>query len=253
MADFSTSLRNIAVAWLKGPNGNALLTSVTTLLNGVSGWAVQGVRARYPSTAPPDALGYIGNDRNLERGPAQTDEGYSVQLRRAFDTWRVAGNASTVLRQLAAYFTGIAQPPLRLVADRATWHEYNWSTDVVTKTKVGTNWTWDSLTGTRWFRGWVIIDSTSGPWTRRKWGVGGGKWGSSGATWGSSATHDEVQSIFRIVKKWKPAHVHAIYVIVIFNGPLFRRTDAAPPNPNGNYDVISNRNTGATYWHMSTA
>lgn len=253
MADFSTSLRAIAVAWLKGPTADALLTSPTTVLNALAGWAVQGVRAKFPDLAPPDALGYIGNDRNLERGPAQTDAGYAVQLRRAFDTWRVAGNASTVLRQLAAYFAGAATPPLRVVSDSAIWHEYDWPTNGVTKTKVGTNWQWDGLTGTRWWRGWVIINSTSGPWTRHLWGSGGDRWGSSGRTWGSSATRSEVESIIRIVKKWKPAHVHAIYVIVTFDNTLFRRTDNSPPNPNGDYDNPVNRDTRAIYWHVSTA
>lgn len=235
MADFASSLRAIAVSWLNGPIGNALITPMTTMINGLASWATNGVWARFPDLAPPDALGYIGNDRNLERGPAQTDAGYATQLRKAFDTWRVAGNASTVLRQLAAYFTGIASPPLRAVSDSSIWHEYDYVTDAVTKTIVGTNWTWDGFTGTRWWRGWVVIDSSVAPWAIDLWAADE-FWG-DGGTWGSTASYDEVISILRVVNKWKPAHVHNVYVIVTFDASLFERTDASPPNPSGTSDT----------------
>lgn len=246
-ANFADSIRAIAPAWLKGPIADALLTGPGTVMNALATWAVAGVRARYPSTAPPDALGYIGNDRNLERGPAQTDDGYRVQLRRAFDTWRVAGNASTVLRQLAAYFTGVASPPMRTVTDAAVWHEYSYITEQVTKTIDGTNWTWDGFTGTRWWRGWVILDSTAAPWTIDVWN-NDALWG-DGGTWGTSASYDEVISVLRIVAKWKPAHVHNVYVIVTFDPSLLERTDASPPNPSGTSDTPGWRSPlAAAFW-----
>lgn len=245
--NFVESIRAVAVAWLKGPVADALLTAPATMLNAWADWATAGVRQRYPSEASPEALGYIGNDRNLERGPAQTDPGYAAQLRKAFDTWRVAGNASTILRQLAAYFTGLATPPLRAVSDSAVWHEYVYATDTATKTIVGTNWTWDAFTGTRWWRGWIIIDSSSAPWTIDEWD-NNSFWG-DGGTWGTNATFEEVVSVLRVVNKWKPAHVHNVYVIVTFDASLLERTDASPPNPNGTSDTPLWRfDLAAAFW-----
>lgn len=245
--NFVDLIRKIAPSWLQGPIADALLTAPGTMLNAWANWATNGVRARFPSEAPSDALGYIGNDRNLERGPAQTDDGYREQLRKAFDTWRRAGNPTTILRQLAAYFAGTATPPLRTVTDAAVWHEYSYVTDDATKTIVGDNWTWDAFTGTRWWRGWVIIDSSAAPWTIDRWGDPG-DWG-DGGTWGSSATYDETISILRVVNKWKPAHVHNVNVIVTFDASLFERTDASPPNPNGNgEDSAWRASVDAAFW-----
>lgn len=235
-ATFRNALLESAPSWLRGPVSDAFLGAIGTMLDGWAEWGWYAVRARYPEEAPPDALGYIGNDRNLERGPAQTDPGYAAQLRRAFDTWRVAGNAGTVLRQLAAYFTGIATPPLRAVSDGAIWHEYAYGPpEAVTKTVVGTNWDWDGYAGTRWWRGWVILDSTDGPWAIDEWSDDE-FWG-DGGTWGTTASYEEVISILRIVRKWKPAHVHNVYVIVTFDPSLLERTDTSPPNPDGTSDT----------------
>lgn len=249
----------ISTPWLRKKVGGGLLYAKGLILDALTDWLSIGVKARFPDQAPPDALGFIGNDRQIDRGPAEPDSGYKTRLRRASDTWRNAGGGRTILTQLAAYFTGIAQPPLRLVSDSSVWHVYDWATGLVARSKPSpANWIWDSLTGVRWWRGWVIIDSSSGPWTRHKWGSGG-KWGSSGTTWGSSATKQEVISIARIINKWKPAHVATsfpatdapqgvVWVVVCFSSTLFRSTDTAPPNPNGNYDVAANRDPNATYW-----
>lgn len=253
------SILAIAVPWLTKKVGGGILYATQTVSDSLEQWLSAGIAARFPDTAPPDALGLIGNDRQIDRGPTEPDRGYGIRLRQSNGTWRNAGGGRTLLTQLAAYFTGSATPPMRLVSDSSIWHVYDWATGITTRTAVSpANWIWDSLTGTRWWRGWVIIDSSSGPWTRHKWGAGG-KWGSSGTTWGSSATKGEVLSIAKLINKWKPENVGTsfpaadapqgvIWVVVCFSSTIFRQTDTSPPNPNGNYNVAANRDPGATYW-----
>lgn len=225
--------------WQQGPVGGGILYAIRAVLDALSDRVREGVRLRFPGYGSPTALGYIGNDRNIERGPSQTDDGYTVQLQKAFDTWRNAGGARTILSQLRYYFAPDIGPPMRLVSNSAVWHEINTSTGVTTKYVVGTNWDWDG-DATKWWRGFVILDGT-GLWTLDRWGDPG-DWG-DGGVWGSNMSYGEAVSLLNIVKKWKPANVYVPAFIVTFDPTLFERTDASPPNPNGNGEDSSWRAT----------
>jgi hypothetical protein len=248
MASFRDSIRAIAVEWLLDEVNEKILFACGLMIDGIAEWCYLARNARYPDICPPDALSHLGNDRQIERGPNQTVDGYRVQIRRAFDTWANAGGGRTILGQLAAYFVGAATPPMRLVSDAAVWHEYDWTTGLVTKTVVGDNWEWDANTGVRWWRGWAIIDSSDGPWENDGLWGDPGTWG-DGGTWGSTATSEEVAAIRRVVNKWKPGNVYNVDVIVVFDSGILRRTDTSPPNPSGNgADPVWRMALDAAFW-----
>lgn len=243
-----TTLRDMIAAlsppWLLDDEvGRPLMGAFGTVLDEHFDWAKQGVKLAFAGAGDASQLAYIGNDRNIERGPTQTDQGYAAQLTKAFDTWANAGGARTILSQLRLYFAPSNGPTIRAVSGNAVWHEINPSTGVVIRTNVGTNWDWGD---NRWWRGWVIIDGT-GRWTLIDWGAF--TWG-DGTVWGSSMSEGEARDINNIVKKWKPANVFA-QVIVIFDSTLFERTDISPPNPNGNGDDLAWRaSLDATFLEM---
>lgn len=216
-------------------------------LDALAQWMVEGQQASMPGIGTPDALPYIARDRNLDRGPNETNTSFATRLSSAFDTWATAGSPGTLLQQLAVFFTPSTATPLRLVSNNATWHTINLTTGVVTRTQAA-NWTWDGLASTAWFRGWVIIDSTAGPWLPDYWSsTDSSTWG-DGGTWGSNATLSDVAFIKSIVDKWRPANV-AAQVIVTFSSTLFRPTDTSPPNPSGTSDTPAWRvGTNALYW-----
>ncbi len=217
----------LAPSWLQTGVGGALLRSVGTVLDGLVARTNEGVKLRMPGIASPTALGYIGNDRNIERGPSQPDTPYALQLSKAFDTWRNAGGARTILGQLRYYFAPDDGPPMRAVSNSAVWHEIDPVTGIVTKTVDGTNWNWDDLT--RWWRGWIIIDGTD-RWLIDHWDDGG-TWG-DGGVWGSNMTEADARSFKRIIKKWKPANVYA-KPIITFDPDLFEVTDVLADNVDG--------------------
>lgn len=249
---FRDTIRNLAPPWLLEQVGEGVLYAKGMVFDVLQTWLSTGIQARFPDSAPEDALGYIGNDRQLDRGPWELASTYRVRLRKAFDHFQTWGNAETMIRQLVAFFNDSGYTPaIRTVTDKAVWHEYDWGTGAVNRTKVTpSNWKWDAQAGTfaKRNRGWVIIDSTAGPWARVKWGGYGVKWGMRNRPWGSNATKQEVQSIRNLIRKWKPAHINCLYVLVVFDPSLFERTDTAPPNPNSNYDTPYAWNQGATYW-----
>lgn len=213
----------------------------------------EGIKLRMPGVGNPEALPYIGNDRQIDRGPYESDATYIERLKDAFDTWKKAGSVAVVLEQLRYYFAdGPLVPPIRAVADRGVWHEIDPVTAAITKTVASpSNWEWDAHTGSRWWRGWIIIDSSAGPWTTWQIGTSGKKIGEAGLTIGSTAKTHEVAEIRKRVLKWKPQHVDAKHVIVTFASTDFEATDppGAPDMPAGEYDNPVNRKRPGCYWH----
>lgn len=245
--------------WLLRRVAGRLLWSVGLILDTKNELTRQGVKARMPGVGTPTALPAIGDDRLIDRGPEEPEDNYALRLSSAFDTWRSAGNAIRLLENLRAYF--LPNPlPLRLVSDRSVWHQIDQTTGIVTRQKgddLGAdNWHWDPFAAGsppfRWWRGWVIIDA-SAMWTQWLVGelpIGSGVIVGDGHTVGSTATPEQVASIRRIVRRFKPAHAHVYSIIVTFVDGLFSQhkqlTDA--PMPNGNYHRLENRSTDAIYW-----
>lgn len=247
------SIAAIVPEWLDGFVAKRLMWSIGLVLDADWTLTEEGIKARMPGVGTPEALPYIGADRLIDKGPAESNESYAARLSSAFDTWRGAGNPYKLLEQLRSYFLP-SPPALRVVSDNSIWHEIDPTTGDVTRTKVSPrNWVWDpfaaDLTDTpRWHRGWVIIDSSNGPWSQWMLGEPGVTLG-DGHTLGSTATVDEVASVQRIVRRWKPQHVHAMHVIVTFDPTLFRTINApGSPMPSGDYDQYDNRAPDAAYW-----
>lgn len=215
--------------WLRDKVGGGILYAMRSVLDALVDKNKQGVRLRFPTHAEESALGYIGNDRLMERGPTQPTESYRSDLRLAFDIWRNAGGPRTILQRLRNFFNPANGPPMRLVSNSATWHEIDPPTGVVTEYVVGSNWNWNNDPSSWWW-GWAIIEGDT-LWTLDVWGDPG-DWG-DGGVWGSDMTYNWAVSIRSIIAKWKPANVYVRYPIVTFDPGLFDRTDTAPPNPNG--------------------
>ncbi len=251
-------VRPIAPPWLADGVGGKILDSVCDELDEIHSRVRQGIKARFPGVGTPTALPYIGRDRKIERGLVEDDDTYAARLPGAFDEHATRGNPHTLLRQLRAFLAGTAVPKIRVVNDRAVWHEIDCTTGVVTRTiAVTSNWKWDAYAkgvapaGTqRWWRAWVIIDMSSGPWAGPPaYGdpitYGDGTlFGLSGAT----ATRENLERLKRLCKTWKPQGAHLVHIITTFDGSLFRPSNAPGGSmPAGTFDEPTNRPTAAAY------
>jgi hypothetical protein len=244
---FRDSILAVSPPFLLGPIGTAVQVAEGEIIDALADWETEGVEASMPGIGTPDALYLCGIDMSMDRNPGDTDDHYAFRIQRSVDSHQVQGNGPELLRQLVAWFFPSITTPVRLVSDSAVWHEIDEVTGVVTKTNVGNNWTWDAFTGVRWWRGWVIIDSSVSPWVIDLWGDPG-DWG-DGGTWGSSATLEQVSQIRRVVEQWKPANIIAKSIIVTFDASLFERTDTAPPNVNGTgEDSVWRAAQDAIFW-----
>jgi hypothetical protein len=241
------SAYNISPPFLQGFVGQRLMYALTVQADAIYEACWQGVRARFPGLGTPTALKYIGADRNLDRYAADTDDEYAARLRAAFDTWRTAGSAASILNQLAAYF---GNPPgpffIRIVTNSGVW--YTWQNGTVTRhVSTPNNWNWDGV-ATRWWRFWVIVDcSSASPFAREgTWGDGQ-LWG-DGGTWGSTAQLTDVAALQSILRKWKPANTYCANIILSFDNTLFDPSLSAgdPKLPDGNFGNWGKQVSGVT-------
>lgn len=235
MPTLRDSLDSIAPPWLQRTVGVRLLYALAIQLDAYWVMAEQGVKARFPGTVA-GALPYNGADRDLPRYLGEPDADYAARLRDAHRSARAWGSARELISQvqIASKWISAVATPVRTVSEQgahasAVWDERASLTGSFVHTRVApTNWQWD--TNDRWWRTWLIIDSTAGPWqTDGTWGSPG-VWG-DGGTWGSTATVAQVQQLEDLVRKWKRAG-STVQIIVTFASTLLESSDAAPPNPN---------------------
>jgi hypothetical protein len=237
MTNHREQIAEISPPWLREEVGGTILRAVGTVLDALGERTAQAAKLGFPQVGPPSSLGYIGNDREIERPPGQSEAGYALQLREAFDTWRSAGAAWRMLTQMRLFFTPANGPGMRAVAEGrggiAIWHNINPVTGVVTRYEQTDNWNWKDLPDEHPLRqGWVVVDCV-GYWTPDHWGDAG-DWG-DGGVWGSDMTEAEVQAFNGIMAKWKPQGTWA-QIILIFDSSLFELTDPLAANVDGDGD-----------------
>ncbi len=251
------SVQRISPPWLADGTAKRILWGTGLVLDAMREKVRQGVKARFPGEGTPQALPYLERDRLIYRGIDEPDATFATRLSGAFGAWQVAGSPHELLRQLRAHFLATTVAAIRVVSDRGVWHAIDMTTGIVTRTIASpSNWTWDAYSfevatpGTqRHWRGWVVIDMSAGPWAPPPvYGTPGLYYG-GGAVYGlSGATENDVLSLQRLVRTWKPKHMHVVNIIATFDASLFNPADAPGyPMPDGTFDDPSNRPTDAAY------
>lgn len=225
--------------WLVRPNGLRFVYSIAVQLDAFWQLAREGVKAKLPGVTgyPATALPYVGSERELDRYEGESDAVYADRIRYAHDRHRGKGGPRELINQLQTMCAGLSSSavPVRAVSNAGRWwSRASQSAEFAQTFSSPNNWVWDAYTA-RWWRGWVVIDSTIAPWVKDMWGDPG-VWG-DGGTWGSNATVAQVASVESIVRKWKSAH-ETIQIIVLFDSTVFDPTDTSPPNPNGTSDTF---------------
>jgi hypothetical protein len=186
-----------------------------------------GHLARFPETAPADALAALGRDRRVVRGFAESEASYRARVLLWLDDRRKAGNPFALLQKLAEY-TG-PLPSFRTVDARGNW--YSRAADGTESFELAqANWNWDdrptTVDGrTRWSRFWVIV-YPNGLWTESAydWGDPGAEWGDLTGSWGSTATAEQAATMRAIVADWKPAGTRCVNIILALDPSSFPPT-----------------------------
>lgn len=199
--------------WLHGTWGTKLIETIGAVFDSAYNAAFEAGAAGLldAPTFPADALALIGNERNIERYPAETNDQYRARVKDAWASWSEAGT-------------------MRLAEEL----DYLGFTAEI-KENFTAGWDWDGDSD-NWSRIWIVI--TEHPWEPIHFGDSGLYLGSG--VIGCDATQDEAGTLLRLIRKWKPGHTFPITVVVMDE-------DWASEQPDGTWDDPANRSDTAIY------
>jgi hypothetical protein len=242
---FRRAFRYLMPSWLTTGEGEQVHFSLGIVIDAFAERWRQGVLARFPGYAPPDALAAIGRDRKLIRGLGESDEDYAARLVTWLSKHRVRGNPYALLEQVQAYLQAAVR--VRTVDVRGNWYTREFD-GVESAVLAAGNWDWDARDASRWSSFWLIIypAGATDPWAitpltigdANLWGGTVGKFDGLGnlkdppLTVGTTAEPEHISKIRTIVREWQPDGTRCEWIIIAFNSSSFAPTEAAEPLPN---------------------
>lgn len=224
-----------APPWLQGPNGTAWLDSHGAIEDQVVDDAIQAVKCRMPEECPADALAAIGKERGIPRGPADSNAVYGTRLRKAWETWSLAGSPLAILLALEVQgYDSTAGNPV-IVTQNGNAYTLDPDTTLepderLVTTKLGTN---PAIGGIRPLaagsHAWWSFDATgldaNNDQYNSRFGLIfqaplPGTWTSivSPPTAVSAPDIDEVNTIIRTIHQWKPSKATCMWITVADSG-----------------------------------
>lgn len=112
---FEAQAIRLSPPWLLRPTGAATMRAIAQQLDALADRVTLGVKARFPSLAPEDALSQIGKDRRIQRGPAEPADSYAKRLQIWWDSHRTEGGPYALLGQLYWFWKPTLDVPIEYV------------------------------------------------------------------------------------------------------------------------------------------
>ena len=216
---FRDAIRQKSPPWLQRGRAEKILYAMAIHLDGLTDALVAAIKMRFPGLYSPESLPYLGRDRRISRGRAETDGVYAGRLRRWLDDHPVRGGPYALLAQLHAHF---APNNFEIHLVYRSGRRFVMTADgVVTRDDLFT------LNVPDWAR-WTLYYFTTFGATRPTWGEPGRTWG-HGRVWGSTLTPQEVTDLRLVPREWNAAHCVGEIVLLGDSGQFW----GYPPNPWG--------------------
>jgi hypothetical protein len=189
--------------WLQEEWGTKLITAFAAELDEITDELVQARRAFMPTEvantlAAAEALELIGEDRQLERAPVETDAAYAERLRLAWDTWKAAGSHKALLQQLVV--AGFDRPNMAVI-QRSGRRTTISGGGVMTVTD-GPVWTFDAKGPIAYAQFGLLFTAAQPTLT---WSAGAG-------------FSDAAATLNRIANRWRPAKAEFMGTTIITSG-----------------------------------
>lgn len=206
--------------WLRRTWGSRLIYAMVAPFDAMIDAIANAAKCASPGFDPV-ADRFLGFDRGIPRGPAETDDQYAVRLA----SWREAkgksGTSFELCRQLSGYLKDDASDslPIEMVCNgNGSTAPRFWIAADGTETydQADPGWggiDWDGEGGL-WARFWIVIDC-SGRYTRATtWGLAGDR---ELRSVGSDMPVSVCAGIRTIVDDWRGAHARLVSVILSFS------------------------------------
>ncbi len=120
-------LQGLPIPWLaSGPHGRADMGAQGAVYDSQVDQLRQATKARFPDTAPTDALQFIGNDRYQFQGPWEIDDDFRNRLLKSWNLWDLASTPAPLL--IALWYMGLTNA--YIVQQNGKWYQLGGAPDL---------------------------------------------------------------------------------------------------------------------------
>lgn len=217
---FEKAMTRLAPPWLRRLVGAAVMEGMGSQIESLILRTVEGAKKRFPSGESPQALGFLGRERRILRGPGEAADTYAERLRLWWDSHLLRGGPYALLTQLHQYFLASNNAQITLVYNKGTRYDVD-TAGVITRGPDVPGWIGDGLYPTKWARFFLIFSLTSDTLAVPLLTEGGEEITTEDgeqilADVAISALSDEERNIVCAVpREWNAAHVDRIYIVLL--------------------------------------
>lgn len=218
---FETGILRVCPPWLRRTVGTAVMKSLGVQIDTEIDRDVDGVGLRFPNPNQPDALGFLGRERRILRGPAEPAANFAIRLRTWWDAHSTRGGPYALLGQMFPYLAGTIDAPVEVVGNSGIRHLVD-ANGVITRDSI--DWNGDGNYPTKWARFWVMINSAtltlplvteSGEPVLTE---SGEQVLTVSQITAANITDEQKEIVCAVPREWSAAHIDEVHVILLFDG-----------------------------------
>ncbi len=182
----------------------------------------EGVGLRFPDATHPDALGLLGRERRILRGPGESAVTFARRLRLWWDSHRTRGGPYALLEQMHAFFLESNNIPIQYIANSGT--SVTVAADGTLTRSIVAGWAGDGEYPTKWARFFLVFffdsDTLAVPLVTES--------GEPILTEGGepivvdvslfALTADDIEILCTVPHEWDAAHIDRIYLVLVPDG-----------------------------------
>jgi len=215
---FESGLKRISPPWLRRIAGGAVMEGIGSQIDVEVDRSVEGLRKRFPNAASPDALGFLGRERRILRGPGEPSDVYATRLIGWWDAHRLRGGPYALLTQLYEFFLTSLNVPMQVVGNSGIRHSVD-TAGVITRDAI--TWSGDGGYPAVWARIYIffaltgttidipLITETGEPVLTE----GGEQVLTTISIY--AATSADLELFCSVPREWSAAHIDRIYITLL--------------------------------------
>lgn len=219
---FEKAITRISPPWLRRTVGGALLEAIGESIDTQVSRTVEGLQKRFPKADSVSALGLIGRERRILRGPGEDASTFASRVIIWWDSHRTRGGAYALLAQLHAYFLASNNVPITLIYNGGKKFEMDTAGAITRGVQVG--WTGDGQYPLKWARYFLIFQLTGStfavPFITEDGEILTDEEGETllAEIDITALTASDIDEICAVPREWNAAHVDKIYITLMSPG-----------------------------------
>jgi len=228
--EWCSAMLRVSPPWLRRVVGGAIMKGIGTPVDTEQNRSAEGVELRFPGggangvSIHPDALGLIGRERRILRGPGELDSVFADRLRAWWDSHLTRGGPYALLGQMHAFFLATNNVPIQYISNLGA--EVTVAADGTFTRGTVAGWLGDGAVPPSWARFFLVLYLDGDTLSFVLTDAAGDPIFTAGGepilvtTSIYALTAADLDLICSVPREWNAAHVDRIYIVLIPSGGI---------------------------------